>query len=370
MVEADAIRSFVAAVRRRLLLRSGLAAAGWGAAALGLGLGIMGLVAAAVGPAGFWPTFTVVTVAILAAATFVFGVVRPANELRSNHAAARRAGALAPALASDLLSAIELDAVDPATSSASPRLVQAFRAQVAGVLAPVEPRVLVSLRPARRAGLAGVASVVALAVAAVLSPAVARGLRTLVHRPTLFEGAAVSAAPLVGDVRITYRYPPYTGLPARTVEGSTGDVSAVKGTRVHIETRPLRPARKAMLLLGESGERGEIPATLADGQLSAELTLDEDVSYRFWLEPSLGRAVREERSHHLIAEPDLAPRVEIAGPADRLELATPRPIEIGYTASDDYGLGAIELVLRIGERPEQRLPLRDAAGSRGISRPP
>ena len=86
----------------------------------------------------------------------------------------------------------------------------------------------------------------------------ARGLRTLVHRPSLFEGAAISTAPLVGDVRITYSYPAYTGLPPRTVEGSTGDVAAVKGTRVRIETHPLRAARKALLLLGETGEKGEI----------------------------------------------------------------------------------------------------------------
>ena len=82
----------------------------------------------------------------------------------------------------------------------------------------------------------------------------------MIHRPTLFEGAAVSTVPLVGDVRITYQYPAYTGLPPRTVEGSTGDIVAVKGTRVRIETRPLRSARQALLLLGENGEGGELPA--------------------------------------------------------------------------------------------------------------
>ncbi len=367
MAEADAIRGFVAAVRRRLLLRSGLSAAGWGTAALGVALGGLGLCAAAVGPAGFWPTFTVVAIAILAATAFVFGVVRPANELRSNQAAARRAGALAPALASDLLSAIELEEVDSARAAISPRLVQAFRAQVAGALAPVEPRVLVPLAPARLAIVAAVVSLAALLASALASPPVARGLRTLFHRPTLFEGASVSKVPLVGEVRITYQYPAYTGLAPRTVDGSTGDASAVKGTHLTIETRPLKRCRRGLLLLGESGERGEIPGNLANGNLTAELTLNDDVSYRFWLEPSFGRAVREERSHHLVAEPDAAPRVEISGPADRLELATPRPIEIGYTASDDFGLGAIDLVIRVGDRPEQRIPLRDGAGSHGLS---
>src|SRR5262249_58423523 len=109
-----------------------------------------------------------------------------------------------------------------------------------------------------------------------LSPTMARGMRNLVHRPSLFEGAAISQVPLVGDVRITYSYPAYTGLPPRTVDGSTGDVAALKGTRVRIETHPLRGPRRALLLLGESGEKGEVSAGVSGSTLTAELTLDED----------------------------------------------------------------------------------------------
>src|SRR5579862_503158 len=130
---------------------------------------------------------------------------------------------------------------------------------------------------------AGAAALALVVGAAWLFPAVGLGLRTLIHRPSLFDGAAVSDGPLVGDVRVTYQYPAYTGLPPRTVDGSTGDLVAVKGTRVRLDARPLRSARKALLLLGDGGERGELPAKLADGALSAELTLSESGTYRFWL---------------------------------------------------------------------------------------
>jgi hypothetical protein len=364
----DRIHGFVVAVRRRLLLRAGLAAVGWAAALLGVVVLGLGLVAATIGPAAFWPTLTTAVIVAMTAGAVAWGLVRPAFVLRGEEAAARRAGALLPTVASDLLSAVQLDAGKHEVGGGgfSPRLVAAFRDQVATAIGPVEPRRLVPFGPAGRALAVAALAAAGLIAAGALSPLVGRGLRTLVHRPSLYEGAAVSSAPLVGDVRITYNYPPYTGLPPRTVEGSTGDIAAVKGTRVRIETRPLRTARRALLLLGESGERGEIAASLSDGTLAAELTLNEDASYRFWLEPSFGRAVREERSHHLTAEPDAPPRVEISGPADRLELATPRPIEIGYAASDDYGLGAVELVFRVGERPEQRVPLRDGAGERAV----
>jgi hypothetical protein len=366
MREREQIHTFLASVRRRLLLRSGLEAAGYGVAALGVGLLALALAATAVGPAGFWPGITAGFTSVLVLAAFAFGVLVPFRALRGDRAAAQRTGALAPLLASDLLSAVELAEASPDPRAAtSPTLIRAFQRQVAVSLGPVTPHGLVPLRPATRAFAAAGAGAAIFLAAAWGWPLAARGLRTLVHHPSRFEGAAVSTVPLVGDVRVTYTYPPYTGLPPRTVDGSTGDLAAVKGTRVHIETHPLRPARHAALLLGESGAR-EIGAALAGDKLTADLVLDEDNIYRFWLAPSFGRAIREERSHRLTAEADAPPRVDIQGPADRLDLATPRPIEIGYAASDDFGLGAVDLVYRIGDRPEQRLTLRDGAGATSV----
>jgi hypothetical protein len=360
------IHGFLAGVRRRLLLRSGLEAAGYGVAGLGVGLLALALTATAVGPASFWPAVTIGFAVALVLAALAFGVLVPARALRGDRAAARRTGALAPLLASDLLSAVELaEAAPDPRAATSPVLIRAFHRQVAFALGPVTPHGLVPLRPAGRAFVAAGAGATLLLAAALVSPLAARGLRTLLHHPSRFEGAAVSTVPVVGDVRVTYTYPPYTGLPPRTVDGSTGDLAAVKGTQVHIETHPLRPARHAALLLGENGSR-EIPAVLSGDKLTADLVLQDDGIYRFWLAPSFGRAIREERSHRLTAEADAPPRVDIQGPADRLELATPRPIEIGYSASDDFGLGAVDLVYRIGDRPEQRLTLRDGAGATSV----
>ena len=95
-----------------------------------------------------------------------------------------------------------------------------------------------------------------------------------------------------------------------------------------------------------------VPVRLLKGAMTAHLTLNESGSYRFWLQPMIGRAVRDDRSHRLEAEPDRPPRVEIHGPADRLELVTPRPIEVGFAADDDFGLGLVELVFRVDDGPE------------------
>src|SRR5882724_4421576 len=366
MSEMERIRSFLAAMRRRFLVRAAIETAGFGAAAFIAVLLGLSAAAAAVGPAGFWPTVTTSVGLALVLGCLAAGVLRPARQLRGERAAARRAGTLVPPLASDLLSAVELGEGAGADAAAlvSPTLVRAFHADVVRALEPIDPRALVPLRPAAGAVAAGLAALGVLVGAAALFPGLAVGLRTLVHRPTLFEGATVSQGPLVSDVRVVYTYPAYTGLPPRTVEGSTGDLVAVKGTRARLEARPLRSARKALLLLGEEGESGQLSAPLADGTLRAELTLTGSGAYRFWLQPTFGRSVRERASHRIEAEADAPPRVEIQGPADRLELATPRPLEVGYTASDDFGLGAVELVFRVGDRPEQRTLLRDARGAK------
>jgi hypothetical protein len=244
-------------------------------------------------------------------------------------------------------------------------MARAFQGTVAEAVRPFSAAGLVSLRPAAY-GAGALAAALALVIGlALTSPGmVMRGLTLLFHHPTLFEGSTVSIVPIIGDVRLTYEYPAYTGLPVRVVEGSTGDIVGVRGTRVRMETTPLHKSRRAALLTGDLGDGPEIPLHLSKGVMSAHLTLSESGNYRFWLLPLIGRAVREDRSHRIEVEADRPPHVEIQGPADRLELPTPRPIEVGYSASDDFGLGAVELVFRVDEAPEQRLPLKDAHGAK------
>ena len=402
MVELQRIRTFLADVRRRALLREALFWGALGGAALLSTLLVLSLFAAHVGPGGFWLPLTLVTGGICVLVALCFGVWLPRKRLRSDPAAARLLATLNPGLrglAGDLLSAVQLaaltepapaptpeppsrstdvaqpesSATNAATSVAPPSyaafvsagLTRAFQGTVADAVGALAPKSLVSFRPAAQGAAAlGCALLLLIAASVPSGSGVRKGLSLLFHKPSLFEGSTISTIPIVGDVRITYEYPPYTGLPTRRVEGSTGDIVAVRGTRVKIETSPLHTSRRAALLMGELGEGQEIPVRLAKGQLSVHLTLQDSGSYRFWLLPLLGRAVREDRSHRIEVEVDRPPRIEIQGPADRLELPAPRPIELGYSASDDFGLGNIELVFRVDEEPEQRMPLKDGHGAK------
>ena len=368
MSEIQKIRGFLQAVRRRATLEAALRWVGATATTALILLLVMALAASRVGPASFWPklTGTVLTIVTLLGVTALF--YSSVRQLRSWRGVAVFVGRRQPPLASDLVSAVELSEQSPDLDplrGGSRGFVDAFYAAVASATAPLDVRQLVPMRPAVRAGAALLAAAVLLGTSALLAPAsVGRGLGLLTHEPTRFEGAVVSEEPLLADISITYTYPPHTHLPPRVVEGSTGDVVAPRGTKVKLTARLLRRAREVAFLLGEAGELGELPVRLTGSQIEAHFAVNRSDQFRVWLTPLLGRPSREDRGHRIVAEADQPPRVEIFGPADRLELPTPRPIEVGYSVNDDFGVSKVELVYRIDDGKEQRMGLKEASAER------
>ena len=277
------------------------------------------------------------------------GVWRPARALRpKDWTAARQAGVLLPAMASDFARPpSELaEPGEPVSRAASGRagLVQAFFKTTLPDVGDARRSRASSCRcarpwarspsPAARGRGAGRGA-----------PGGRRcpraGLRTLdppavaVRRRRRIDGA------LVGDVRITYSYPAYTGLLSRTRRGLDRRHRRREGdARAHRDPPAARARAARCCCSAKHGEKGEIAAKVhrrpagrrADGVGGRELPVLAAADF--------GRAVREVAQHHMTAEADSAPRVEIMGPADRLELATPRPMEIGYRPATTSGLAS------------------------------
>lgn len=360
----ERIRTFLQQARSRALLEVGIRTGGHAGVWLAVVLLALALAALLAGPAVSWPYFAVGAIAACVAGGIALGFVYPSRALEPPTEIARLVGKRYPPLASDLLSAVELR--ERGTAESSSEMVDSFCEAVADATRPVDVEALIPLDRAVRAVAMGALCLLALLVGALASPGLGRGMRTLFRTPTMFEGSQAVRGPLVGDVRITYDFPPYTGLARQTIEGSTGDLHAVRGTKVRIQMRPLRSARQARLLLGETGESGSITGDLHRGNMTVELALEESGAYRVWLRPFLGRPVREENPHRIAVDADQPPEVDIVGAADHLELAAPRPVEVGYHARDDFGLSEVALVYRVNEGPEQRVPLKNARGAREV----
>jgi hypothetical protein len=171
---------------------------------------------------------------------------------------------------------------------------------------------------------------------------------------------------VTGDVEITYRYPAYTGRPERRVPGSDGSVLAPRGTEVHLAARSDRPVQGAQIAVEGSDPRSRRVVALAvkDGrELAGAFLVDEPGSYRFQFTEG-DRVVVNGPPIPVTVETDAFPEVTIASPTGEVEVAGDARVRVDWSASDDFGLGDLTLVLKAPGGDEERRLLRSLAPAR------
>jgi hypothetical protein len=164
-------------------------------------------------------------------------------------------------------------------------------------------------------------------------------------------------SPIVGDLSVTYLYPAYTGLPARTEEGTAGDLRAPKGTEVRFSARADRDLDSAAAIVN-----GKPVKLLAQGQghrlLSGGFTLVAPGKWSFQFYDPKGRvqAKGPERPMEIIA--DAPPQVTIEDPKEKtLEVDPQGRVVLSWSATDDYGLSEIALRYQLAAEKERRVVL-------------
>ncbi len=289
---------------------------------------------------------------LLAVTAVVLGLVAPRRRWGGDAALARWVGVRRRDIASDLLSAVELVNAPSRPGAPSRALVDALVEVTSARLGDIDPGSLLEpgeLRRARRWAVAAVG--VNLAFLVIEPRMVADGWRSLVlAHPAPYDGARLSAVPLVGDLEATLTFPAYSRRPRLTLPSSSGDVRGLPGTTVALRARVLVPATSAELIV-EPIDRGEprtISAKLDGDQLTAALTIDRSARYRFAISSSSGERAIETAPRAIEAEPDQAPAVQLMAPADPLDVTTLRRVELAYVIEDDFGITSAELVWESG----------------------
>src|SRR5437879_2845910 len=136
---------------------------------------------------------------------------------------------------SELLSSVELSRA-PEQPGISRDLLSLLHVRAADQARSVDVR---RTLPLRSAGIPLAVLAGALIVAGIFQLAAPRRLALGLSRLRGGDAAAPppELSPIVGDLTVTYLYPQYTGLPARTEEGTAGDLRAPRGTEAHIAAR-------------------------------------------------------------------------------------------------------------------------------------
>jgi len=293
-----------------------------------------------------------------------FGIFLRRRRLGDEARTARLLSERMPEISFDLLAAVELKRALGKEGDFSLQLAHAFLKQVDQLAARQDVARAVDRR---RTKLAAAAFTAASLTSAAFVLATFDSWFTGVF--SVFEKRLVAPEPrrepITGDIELTYRYPAYTGLAAKTVPGTAGDVSALAGTEVQIKTRADRDVAKAEMIVDGT----PVPLEVAGSRdLNGSFVISKPGAYQFVFFRPINRQIAEGPLIPIAVEADEPPKVTLHSPADDLEIDPGQRVLLKYSASDDFGLTSLELVYRTPrDRVEQRitLPLEDERRAKG-----
>jgi hypothetical protein len=173
---------------------------------------------------------------------------------------------------------------------------------------------------------------------------------------------AVLEPPAVSRLRLAYSYPEHAGQPPR-VDEVGGDIRALAGTRVTFDLHATKRLQSATVVVDDSLR---LPASVVDASASVDWVLptagDEGArrEYRIELVDDAGVVNRDPIRYavHILA--DAEPAVAIPVPGADGDLPESARVSLEVEATDDYGVARVDLVYRINDGGDQRLPLSRA----------
>ena len=185
--------------------------------------------------------------------------------------------------------------------------------------------------------------------------------KTLHYRAVtgVFSSAVYSAEaidpPEIGNIQITLYAPAYTGLASVSFPG--GNVEGLKGSTLRLDAVTTKDVVKAEITM-DDGKK--IPLKVDGRTLQAALVLFQSQQYRISVEDVYGFR-NSPIAYELKVKPDGFPTIDLLQPKEDLEINGDEILSLEYSARDDFGIGEVNLVTKIGEREDKiRLQKDDA----------
>jgi hypothetical protein len=183
--------------------------------------------------------------------------------------------------------------------------------------------------------------------------------------PTADE-RVLTGPPQLRSAQIELQPPAYSGQPARSQ--TSLDIAALAATRAEWRLR-IEPAPTAAALVFIDGSRLELAAA-DQAEFRASMALQTSTRYRLELDGAVQGL--DKPAAQIEVSADAPPVIRVRRPGQTLNIVdSATPLELEIEASDDFGLGAAELVLTLAqgdgemvEVSEQRLALRGEGDAR------
>ena len=162
--------------------------------------------------------------------------------------------------------------------------------------------------------------------------------------------------PRIESLRLTYRYPSWTGLPQQVQEAS-GDIRAVAGTQVALEVRTDKPLTTPLIIVNGASMALSQTSTTSSGGLTVKQPGHYRIATRFGDE-----VVALTDDYVIDVVPDEKPSVQILRPGRDYRATNVEEVPVGIKAQDDFRLEALELHFSVngGDWRVEKLPAGSA----------
>jgi hypothetical protein len=169
--------------------------------------------------------------------------------------------------------------------------------------------------------------------------------------------------PLIKQIKVTYRYPSWTGL-KDTSEDSGGDLRALEGTRADLEVVTDRPLTDGLLVL-DGGKEVRLSGG-AGNHYQGAVPIEQDGAYHV-AALDQGQAVRLSEDYFIEARKASPPEVSIARPGGDYRASAIEEVTVGVKAQDEFGLKDLDLHYSVNGGPENTVRLLKQPGDKQAS---
>ena len=171
----------------------------------------------------------------------------------------------------------------------------------------------------------------------------------------------VSDLPAVKQIRVTYHYPAWTGLPSE-VEERGGDLRAVVGTQAELEVSTDRPLQGGLIQF-DNGQKIQLTGGQNNVYRGA-VKMDKDGVYHV-AGVDAGQPIRVSEDFFIEARKANPPQIALVRPGRGDYHANPvEEVTVSAKASDEYGLRDVALHYSVNGGPETTVDLLQKKGEK------
>jgi hypothetical protein len=174
--------------------------------------------------------------------------------------------------------------------------------------------------------------------------------------------------PTVRNIRVTFKYPAWSGLAEEVVEHG-GDLRAVTGTEALLDLATDQPLKDGKLVVGFEGqpEAEMLVAESGKNRYNAALKIEKNGVYHVAIMDQ-GQRVRISDDFFIEAKPETPPTLKLSKPGKDYKASPIEEVAIQVDADDDYGLREVQLHYSVNGGPEQTVAVGGKqSGQRSIS---